>query len=72
MSKNGGPYTKSQQEKRRKKVYEMHFEKSKSALYIAEELGVNRHTIEEDIKYWYCELASKFEKMNVQKLCQAM
>lgn len=68
MSKNGGPYTKSQQEKRRKKVYEMHFEKSKSALHISEELGVNRHTIEEDIKYWYCEISSKFEKTNVHEL----
>ena len=66
--KNGGPYTKSEQEKRRVQVYEMHFQKSQSALHIAETLGVNRHTIEEDIRYWYSELTSEFEKLNVADL----
>lgn len=68
MSKNGGPYTKPEQEERRKQVYEMHFEKSKSAMQIAEELDVNRHTISDDIRYWYSELASEFDKMEVRDL----
>ena len=66
--KNGGPYTKAEQEKRRNQVYEMHFEKSQSASSIAEELGVNRNTINEDIKYWYSELASEFEQLDVKNL----
>ncbi len=66
--KNGGPYTKSQQEKRRNQVYELHFEKSQPASHIAEELGVNRNTINDDIKYWYSELASEFEQLDVKNL----
>ena len=34
-SKKGGPYTKQEQEKRRKQVYELHFEKGFSAIKIA-------------------------------------
>jgi len=66
--KNGGPYTKPEQEKRRRQVYEMHFEKSQSASHIAEELDVNRNTISEDIKYWYSELASEFDEFDVKNL----
>jgi predicted transcriptional regulator len=66
--KNGGPYTKAEQEKRRRQVYEMHFEKSMSAMKIAETLGVSRNTISEDIKYWYSELAAEFDKMEVRGL----
>lgn len=59
----------SQNKKRdEKKVYELHFEKSHSALQIAEELDVNRHTIHEDIRYWYSELASEFEKLELKDL----
>ena len=64
--RNGGPYTKLEQEKRRKQVYEMHFEKSNSALRISEELGVNRNTINEDISYWYYELALEFDSMDIK------
>lgn len=66
--KNGGPYTKPEQDERRKKVYEMHFEKSQSALHIAEILGVNRNTINEDIRYWYSELACEFDKLEIRDL----
>lgn len=66
--RNGGPYTKSEQEKRRMSVYEMHFEKGQSALHIAEILGVNRHTITDDIRYWYSELASEFDEIDVKNL----
>ena len=54
--KKGGPYTKPQQEKRRKQVYEMYFEKGRSAVSIARELGVNRNTVNEDVK----ELSKQF------------
>ena len=66
--KNGGPYTKAEQEQRRRQVYELHFEKSQSALHIAETLGINRNTISEDIRYWYSELASEFDKIEVREL----
>ena len=59
--KRGGPYTKPQQEKRRMQVYEMYFEKGRSAASIARELGVNRNTVNEDVK----ELSKQFvEEMN--------
>ena len=54
--KKGGPYTKPQQEKRREQVYQMYFEKGRSAVSIARELGVNRNTVNEDIK----ELSKQF------------
>ena len=61
QEKKGGPYTKPQQEKRRKQVYEMYFEKGRSAASIARELGVNRNTVNEDVK----ELSKQFgEEMN--------
>jgi len=66
--KNGGPYTKPEQEERRRKVYEMHFEKSLSALKIAEALDVNRNTINDDIRYWYSELACEFDKTDIKDL----
>lgn len=46
----------------------MHFEKSQPASHIAEELDVNRNTINEDIKYWYSELAVDFEQLDVKNL----
>jgi len=49
-SKNGGPYTKQEQEKRRNKVYELYFDKGFSAIKISEELDVNRNTVNSDIK----------------------
>ena len=59
--KRGGPYTKPQQEKRREQVYQMYFEKGRSAVSIARELGVNRNTVNEDVK----ELSKQFvEEMN--------
>lgn len=49
--KQGGPYTKSEQDERRNKVYSMYFEKGFSAIKIASELEVNRNTINQDIKF---------------------
>ena len=57
QEKKGGPYTKHEQKERRKKVYNLHFEKCYSAIKIAEMLHVNRNTINEDIKYGYASLS---------------
>ena len=65
--KKGGPYTKAQQEQRRNKIYEMHFKLAYSAVKIAEELDINRNTINEDIKYWYSEISLQFGIDNVVK-----
>ncbi len=54
-SKNGGPYTKEEQEIRRNKVFELYFEKGYSAVKIADIIGVNRNTANKDIQYWYSE-----------------
>ena len=58
--KDGGPYSKQQQAERRKKVNELYFEKNLSALKIAEMLGVNRNTINEDIKLVYLQASESF------------
>ena len=58
--KEGGPYTKQQQKERRKKVNELYFEKHLSALKIADILGVNRNTINEDIKLAYLQTSESF------------
>ena len=58
--KEGGPYSKQQQQERRKKVNELYFEKNLSALKIAEMLGVNRNTINEDIKLAYLQTSESF------------
>jgi len=58
-TKNGGPYTKQEQEKRRNKVYELYFEKGHSAIKISEELGVNRNTVNSDIKFLLSQVSSR-------------
>jgi len=63
--KRGGPYTQQEQEQRRVKVYELYFEKGHSALRIAETLGVNRNTINSDIKYWYTQIRAQIGGQNV-------
>ncbi len=54
--KRGGPYTKQEQEIRRDKVFELHFEQGYSAIQIAKMLDVNRNTINKDVESWYLEL----------------
>ena len=51
-AKKGGPDTTAKQNERRKKVYELYFEKGMSARKIAEFLRKNRNTINEDIKFF--------------------
>jgi len=57
--KKGGPYTKKEQEERRQKVYELYFEKGINAITVANQLGVNRNTINSDIKYWLGNMAAQ-------------
>jgi hypothetical protein len=42
--KNGGPYNKNDQDKRRDQVHTLHFEKGYSAVKIAETLGASIET----------------------------
>jgi len=62
--KKGGPYTKNEQEQRRKSVRELHFEKGYSAVKISEILGINRNTINEDIKNCYMQMADEIPEQN--------
>ena len=57
--KQGGPYTKNEQDERRNKVYSMYFEKGFSAIKIAMELKVNRNTINQDVKFLRSSLTQK-------------
>ena len=68
QEKKGGPYTKLQQEKRRKQVYEMYFEKGRSAVSISRELNVNRNTVNEDVRFWCGEIASEFKKETIVEM----
>jgi transposase-like protein len=65
IHKKGGPYTKQEQEKRRKQVYKLYFEEAKPVIKIAEMLDVNRNTINEDLKYWYSQLALEINSETV-------
>lgn len=64
-TKNGGPYTKPEQEERRSKVYELYFEKGYSARKISKELGVHRNTIDSDIRILLSQAASHLGKDKV-------
>ena len=65
QEKKGGRYTVKEQEERRIQVYHLHFEENKSAVKIAELLGVNRNTINADITYWHSQLASEINAQNI-------
>tara|TARA_Y100001936_G_C16026877_1_gene643078 strand:- start:1127 stop:1546 length:420 start_codon:yes stop_codon:yes gene_type:complete len=66
--KKGGPYTKPEQEKRRMQVYQMYFEKGRSALSIARELGVNRNTVNEDVRFLCKDIASVYKKERIEDM----
>lgn len=57
--KKGGPYSKSDREKRRAEVYRLHFELYYSALKISHMMKINEKTIYDDIKFWNKKLASE-------------
>ena len=54
--KNGGPDNKSEREKRRERVWGLHFDHGWNVTRIAEKLGKNRHTIESDLQCFYSTL----------------
>ena len=69
--KNGGPHTKKDQEQRRNETYALYFERGYSAVKIAQMLGVNRNTTNEDIKYWSKQIATQFGRENLgETLCR--
>ena len=55
-SKKDGPYTKHEQERRRDKVFKIHFEYGYPAVRIAKLLNVNRNTINDDIKHFHSKM----------------
>ena len=63
--KKGGPYHKQVREEKIEKVYDLYFEKGMSAVKIAEELNVNRNTVNEYIKYWYTQLGKELENYDM-------
>ncbi len=63
--KKGGRYTIKEQEERRIQVYHLHFEENRTAVKIAELLGVHRNTINDDIRYWHSQLAHEFNAQNI-------
>jgi hypothetical protein len=66
--KKGGPYTKKEQEERRKEVYRLHFELGYSAVKIADLLKFNRNTINTDIDFLYSQLAEQWNMYDTNSL----
>jgi len=60
--KRGGPYSKTDRQKRRDEVYRLHFEYGYSALKISELMKINRNTINGDIQYWYAKVVKNWKK----------
>ena len=70
--KNGRPYNKKDQDKRRDQVHTLHFEKGYSAVKITQTLGVSRNTINEDIKYWYSNIKEEVKQENDDYILRQM
>ena len=66
----GGKYGKKDRRLRRQEVYKLHFEYGYSALKIAEMMKFNRHTIEDDIKFWYSKLEKQWEDISYEAQLQ--
>ena len=69
--KRGGPYTEEERFKRRQEVYTLHFEQGLAATKIAEILGVNRNTVNDDIQYWYEVLADEWHQADIYGFMQS-
>ena len=65
QEKKGGRCSRKEQEERRLHVYHLHFEENKSAVKIAELLGVNRNTINGDVAYWHSQLAHEINSQDL-------
>jgi hypothetical protein len=79
-NKRGGPYTKTQRDKRRQEVYRLHFEYGYSAKKISDLMKVNRNTVNGDVDYWYSKIykntsiinpedtiIANLERLNIQR-----
>jgi len=66
--KKGGPYTKKEQDERRKEVYRLHFELGYSAVKIADLMKINRNTINADISFLYSQLAEQWNEYDTDSL----
>lgn len=63
--KKGGPYTKNEQDERRKQVLDLYYDKNYPIVKIANILNVNRNTISEDVKHWQMQFAEEFENIDL-------
>lgn len=66
--KKGGPYNKKDRHLRRQEVYRLHFEHGYSAVKIAELMKINRHTVDDDISYWYSKLKNNWDELHIESL----
>ena len=64
VKREGGPYTKSERDKRQQEVHKLHFEYGYSARKISELMKVNRNTINGDIDYWYSKIHKNTSVLN--------
>lgn len=62
QEKKGGPYSKSEREKRQREVTRLHFENGYSASKIAEMMKINRNTINADIKNLYSNIKEEIKQ----------
>ncbi|SHO43614.1 conserved hypothetical protein [Nitrosotalea sinensis] len=67
-SKNGGPYSKFERDKRRQEVYKLHFEYGYSARKISELMKINRNTVNGYIDYWYTKIYNKSNILNPENV----
>lgn len=67
---NGGPYSKKDRESRIENVCTLHFEYGYSAKKISELLGVNRNTVNDDIKKLYENLEENWKNTSTLTLLQ--
>src|SRR2546427_6719750 len=62
--KKGGPYDKKRRFFRRQEVYRLHFERGIPAIKIADLMKINRNTINNDIRFWFCTIAKDWSEEN--------
>jgi len=65
QNKKGGPYTKKEQDERRKQVFNLHYEKNYPIVKIASILNVSRNTISDDVKQWNKQFTEEFEHIDI-------
>lgn len=65
-NKKGGPYSKVEKFVRRQEVFRLHFEQGLPAFKIAQMLDVNRHTVENDIRFWFAKLVKEWKYSRIE------